>query len=424
MNINDKYYINSNFIKIMNRIQLKGTSMFLATCLMAGMATSCNNNDPGYDNVIPPTVEVTTASISGRVTAISGNPISGAGITATMGDNTLTATTNSEGTYQFESLPAGTYTLEITADNKLSAGGSVTVAAGQTGVWNTRLANVGREVTVSQTAETKEDVKTETLANNTGAEVTVSVTIPSAAVNAGEKIIITPIYSLEDALKTRSASAENPIETRATSTKNAILAGVTLSCSNPNATLKKSVTLDFQIDATVASLVKAQKYVNGNWTEVTKTVENGHVRLQVDAFTSYALFLSVTLNTSSTSESVSFDPSEYNNLYGVLDLSVGQTIYSYKQGAEITSGGSGKQAAYLREILAHHISGSSYGTVSEPFVINVRLPVGTALTLSGKQTVETVTASNSGVSVSGKAYGTVTVSVKTYNRQHTGGGSN
>jgi hypothetical protein len=424
MNINDNYYINSNFIKIMNKIQLKGTSMFLAACLMAGMETSCNNEDPNYDDVTPPTVEVTKANISGLVTAISGSPLAGAGVKATLGSNILTATTNSEGMYQFESLQAGTYTLEVTADGKLSDEGSVTVAAGQTGVWNARLANVGTEVTVSQTTETKVNVKTETLANNAEAEVMVSVTIPPAAVENAEKIIITPLYSAEDAVKTRAAFAENAIGTRATSTKNAIVAGVTLSCSNPNATLKESVTLDFQVDATVASLVKAQKYVDGAWESVTVTVGNGNVRLQIDDFTSCALFISVALNTSSTSEAITFSPSEYDNLQGASDMIVGQATYIYKQGAEITSGGTGKQAAYLREILARQISGSSVKTATGSLAINVTLPAGTALALSGKQTVETVTASSGGTSVSGKAYGDVTVSVRTYNRQHTGGGSN
>ena len=55
------------------------------------------------------------------------------------------------------------------------------------------------------------------------------------------------------------------------------------------------------------------------------------------------------------------------------------------------------------------------------YALNMTLPVGTGVKLSAKQTVKTVTASCKGISVSGKSYGTVSVSAATYNRQHTGG---
>lgn len=55
------------------------------------------------------------------------------------------------------------------------------------------------------------------------------------------------------------------------------------------------------------------------------------------------------------------------------------------------------------------------------YPINVTLPVGTAMNISGRQEVTTLTASALGRSVSGKQYGTVSVITRTWNRQHTGG---
>lgn len=55
------------------------------------------------------------------------------------------------------------------------------------------------------------------------------------------------------------------------------------------------------------------------------------------------------------------------------------------------------------------------------YPINVTLPVGTAMNISGRQEVTTLTASALGRSVSGKQYGTVSVITRTWNRQHTVG---
>lgn len=395
----------------MNKKLRRGAFMLFAVCLMGSMATGCSDDDPDYENVTPPVVEVSAAGISGLVTAISGAPISGANVTATLGSTTLKATTNNEGVYTFEKVEtAGTYTLEVTAAGKQPVGGSVTVKAGETGVWNVQLANEGKEVTVSQTEETKVEVTTETTADNKEAEVTVAATIPPAAVAEGEKIVITPIYSATDAEKGRAASAND-----------VIVAGTKLACSNPNATLNAPIELEYRLDGEVAGVVKAQKYVNGKWTDVAVTVENGNVKFQADEFASYSLFLGVSVNTSTTSEAVTFGQSSYDNLYGSQDMTVGNASYTYKQGAEISSRGTGKLAAYLVEVLARRLSGSAVKSVTGNYPLDVTLPVGTALKLSGSQAVENVSISSGNRSVSGKRYGSVSIAASTYNRQHTGG---
>jgi hypothetical protein len=55
--------------------------------------------------------------------------------------------------------------------------------------------------------------------------------------------------------------------------------------------------------------------------------------------------------------------------------------------------------------------------------MDVTLPVGTKMELSGSQAVNTVTAASGSRSVSATSYGDVTVKVTTSNRSHTGGGN-
>ena len=126
---------------------------------------------------------------------------------------------------------------------------------------------------------------------------------------------------------------------------------------------------------------------------------------------------------SALAESLSFDQPGVANRYGSKGVTGGKATYTYKQGGEIDKTATGKLNAQLRQILAHQIQGNRVTTATGTYPLNVTLPVGTALTLTGSQTLTTVTASCGGKSASGKVYGSVSVAAATYNRQHTGGGN-
>ncbi|HJH63717.1 MAG TPA: hypothetical protein OIM59_03600 [Bacteroides mediterraneensis] len=110
----------------------------------------------------------------------------------------------------------------------------------------------------------------------------------------------------------------------------------------------------------------------------------------------------------------------WDNLYGSGELTVGSAAFTYHIGTEITSSGTGKVAAYLIEILAR-IAGASVSTATGSYPINVTLPIGTALHVTGEQQVTTLTVSALNRSVSGRQYGDVAVVTSSYNREHTGG---
>lgn len=384
-----------------------GVMTLLGLTLTFG-AASCSDDDPDYSNVTPPTVELAEANISGMVTTRSGQPIAGAKVTAKMGSNTQTATTDANGEYKLEGLQNGTYTMEASANGKQSVTGSVTVNKGETAAWNTRLSNEATTVSVSQTEETSVEVVTETLENNEEAQVTTVTVIPAAAVEEGEEIIITPVYSTDY------------VATKAATTKDFMLMGINISCSNPNAVLKAPIKLTFDLTDDVIAQIKPMKEVNGSWVEAEVTEEGEKVVFTVDAFTTYSLFINATLNQNASTEAISFAQAEYDNLYGASEMSVGTATYTYKMGSEIGQH-SNLLGAYLAEILAQQMAGSTVKTVNGSYEINVTLPIGTALTLSGKQAVETTSIAAGSTTVSGKSYGKVSVTANTYNRQHNGG---
>lgn len=384
-----------------------GVLALLGMALTFGM-TSCSDDDPDYSNVTPPTVELAKANISGMVTTIGGKPIEGARVSALMGSDMLTAMTDANGEYKLEGVKNGTYTMQAIADGKQTMSGSVTVADGETAAWNTRLSNEATTVSVSQTEETSVEVVTETLENNEEAQVTTVTVIPAAAVEEGEEIIVTPVYSTDY------------VATKAATTKDFMVMGINISCSNPNAVLKAPIKLTFDLTDNVIAQIKPMKEVNGNWVEAEVTEEGEKVVFTVDAFTTYSLFINATLNQNASTEAISFAQAEYDNLYGASEMSVGTATYTYKMGSEIGQH-SNLLGAYLAEILAQQMAGSTVKTVNGSYEINVTLPIGTALTLSGKQAVETTSIAAGSTTVSGKSYGKVSVTANTYNRQHNGG---
>lgn len=373
-------------------------------------ATSCSDDDPDYSNVTPPTVAV-THSISGRVTGIDGE-----GLSATVSINGTSATTGTDGTFVFENVAAGTYTLKAEASGKESKETSVTVSDGDSNnpVWNVTLSNKGTEITVNADGSANGSVTSETLKDNEEGEIEMTLTAPTGAVEAGAQIIVTPIYSTDEVDQVSLRSV-----TRATGST--LLIGTRVSCSNALATLQQPVKLEYDVDPDMAKTITAQKYVDGQWVDAEYTVEGGKVTVVADQFTSYSLLCIASLTTSVSSEAVSFTPDSWDNLYGSGDMSVSSASYSYKIGTDVPTSNS-KVMAYLVEIVAR-AAGAGVTTVTGTYPINVTLPVGTAMSISGKQEVITHTASALGISVSGKQYGTVSVVTSTWNRQHTGGSS-
>lgn len=398
----------------MRKFLRTGAFMLLIVAMTTGIA-ACSDDDPDYNNVTPPTVAVAPNTLSGIVTSISGEAIGGATVTLS-GAASATATTNNNGMYVFENVAAGSYTLKAESTGKQAASGSLTVTATdktQHLMWNAVLAsNIGVEIPVSATSVSTGDVTTEHLKGNTKAGIVVDAEVPAGAVEGNDvKIEITPIYT-EDV----------SVWTRATETST-LLVGATLGCNKNDAVLTSPVKLGFGLDEEFAGEVEAKEYRNGQWVSVDEnrvSVEGGKVIIEANEFTAYAVFLGATFSVTNSSEALAFTQNEWNNLYGSNDMTVGDATYTYKVGTEITTSGTNVLTALLIEKLAQ-LYGATVTTQTGTYPLNVILPIGTALTMSGTQQKLNITVSALNRSASGTQYGTVAIGTYTYNRMHTGG---
>lgn len=391
-----------NFVK-------RGAYMLLIAGLTMGGA-GCSDDDPDYDNVTPPVVEVASNTLTGIITSLSGEGISGAKVSLGEGNS---ATTDANGVYLFKDVKAGTYQLKAEAEGKLSHTGTLTVAdvkKAQNLVWNAALASdVKKEVSVSADAPSEGKVETETLKGNEEAKVEMKVEVAAGTVDTDVKVIISPLYREEDVV-TRAAG-----ET--------MLVGAALSCDKEGVSLKKAIELSFELDTELAGKVEVKQYKNGEWVKADSRVEDSHVVVAASEFASYGLFLGVEFSEKKSTEAVEFEQSKWDNLYGSKDMSVGEAAYTYKAGTEISTEGTvSKLTALLIEELAQRF-GATATTLNGSYPINVTLPVGTMLEISGVQEEWGVSASALGKSASGTCHGNVVIEVATSNRQHTGGGN-
>lgn len=395
----------------MKKLQKRSILTLLGLGLVAA-ASSCHSDDPSYDDVTPPVV-AEVHNISGSIAGIDGNGIAGA--TVTMGGTaTGTATTDGNGYFIFRNVKPGSYTLEAAATGKISKNTDVTVADGnaQNVVWNVMLASESSvtDIHVTPDAGTEDEVTTEALEGNDLAEVPVEVEVPANSVNKAATITIAPIYDESEAAVSKAASR---------AVESTMLVGATISCSDKSVVLANPLPVSFSLDSETAAAATARKYVDGNWIDIPCEVAGGKVTVSADEFTSYGIFLDVDFNSSARSEKIVFAQSLWDNLYGGNAMSVGEASYDYTVGIRIDSKGTSVLTALLIESLARRFGANAYDTKGI-YPINVTLPVGTALMISGTQTVSTVSASARNHTVSGTQYGTVTIVATSYNRNHTG----
>lgn len=389
----------------MNSFVKKGAYMLFVASLAVGLV-ACGDDDPDFNHVTPPTVAVATSQISGLVSTMSGEALSGATINATAGSQKLTATTQADGSYVLAGAQKGTYVVEVSAAGKLTAKGEVIISKdGESAVFNAALANAGQEVKVSDTEDTKAVIVTETIKGNEQAAVETTIVIPAGA--AEDEMVITPVYNEAMAI------------TRAT--ENTMIVGMNVASKKSDVKLKKAVSLIFDVTAEVAQVAAVKKFANGTWSSVAAKNEGGKMVVEADEFGTYGIFLPIIFSTKTAAEKISFSQDKFDNLYGAKDMFVKSATYTYKQGAEVSVVANSVLAAHLRQVLFVKVSASNVQKVEGVYDLNVTLPVGTALNLAGTQQVTTLSATIGNVSNSVTTYGSVIVSASTYNRDHVGG---
>lgn len=397
------------------KIALKfGVSALLGAALMFGV-TSCHDDDPNYSNVTPPVV-TQVHNISGSVVGMDGNGIKDAVVTMS-GTAAATQTTDENGYFVFENVAVGTYSLKVTAAGKFSKETAVTVTEdgnGKNVVWNVMLASEESVTDITVGADGGEgNVTTEALEGNDKAEIPVEVAVSETSLNKEATIQVSPIYTEAEAGMPRVAKAG----ARADATT--LVVGAKLSCSDNTVEIEKAIDLTFSVDDVTTTEVKARKYTGGQWVEVPSRVEGNKIIVAADEFTSYGLFAGISFTSTSRYENLVFARSLWDNLYGSGSMHVGTATYTYKVGMDVETKGTTVFTALLIEALARQFGANSYETQGN-CPINVTLPIGTKLEVSGVQQINSVKASVGSRSVSGTQYGDVTINIVTGNRSHTG----
>lgn len=445
----------------MKTVKKWGLFMFLATSLMLG-SMSCSDDDESYEDVIPPTVEMSN-SIAGVISTKNGNVLEG--VTVALSDGTQQIT-DTQGHYEFNDVKPGSYTLTASKEGYATTSGEVIINdnnLGETGIWNGVLLKEGSTIKVTVSGISG-GTETDVVAYNDVAIIPINVAAEEGAVSGTDELILTPIYSLNDV----NLAALRSVRAK----ERTLLAGAILSSPNASTKLEKPLTLTFEVDKSVQYSVEALQLQGGTWNRITCTVNDGSVSLQANALTAYALaFLpleeielptppepgipgepepepvvvttsSEPVTTTSTSTiGVAFQPSSWDNLFGNAAMRVESSSYTYKSGSVITKSDEMATAGYMLEIASRVAFATGVmRDVQAEYPLNVTLPIGTSMSISGTQNVQTTTTTTevttitlyadgrreeikSTHSASITSYGTVSISVVTSNRQHTGGGS-
>lgn len=391
-----------------------------SVCMMLG-TTACGSDDPDYSDVTPPEVSSVPSTIGGIVSEKSGDVIAGAKVILTDSNaGTKSTQTDADGVYLFEDVQPGTYTVTVEADGKVSESNTVTVEKSdytQRYIWNISLAaDAMKQIAVSATEITSETLSTETLKGNEVATVDITAVVPADAVTGveeGQEVLINirPVYSI--------AAAER-LASRATA--ETMLTGSELSCNVEGATLKEAIELRLSVGEQLASGAEVRKYKNGEWTTASWTTDGNDFVVKADEFATYGVFMSISYSMTESQQPLTFTQSVWDNLYGSQPMTVASASYSFKGGTEVTTTASDKLTGLLVEKLVQLYAAAST-TVTRTYPLNVTLPIGTKLEISGTQTVTTATISGLGRSATITHYGDVKINVQTSNRQHTGGGN-
>ena len=388
----------------MNKLVLFGAAVLL--CL-AG--TSCHNDDP-----VPaplPQVQGVPNTLSGIVTDKNGAPING----ATIKIGSLTATTNTEGVYNIDGVAEGNYTITASAAGKITAESAFSVPAKNNLnlVWNVMLAS---ENTLTLTVDNnaggaKGNVVSDAVEGNTKGEINIGVDVPEDALTDNTTITITPIYTEQSNLISRASS-----ET--------MLIGAVISTANGAAvTLSKDINVSFKVDSSVSDHVVTKQFVNNSWQVVENEKTADGVVIKTRNLGALGLFFNVTVTETASSEALVMNPSEWDNLYGSKIIHAGVSTFTYKLGSEYNAVGANSLEALLIERLAALVGPKSVKVVNGEYPININIPIGTGLRVSGRQAITTVKVTSRDRSAQAKKYGTVTVTNTAWNRDHNGGGS-
>ncbi len=419
---------------------MKKILKYAFVALMATTVASCHETDIDLDRVEVPDVTI-PSTITGIVTNNKAQVVSGAVVTL-QGVEGKIATTDANGFYTISGVNTGTYVVEISAPGYYNwTGTAVVPKQDKNGAYNyscnaicsAMLSAVippviapitveegGQGTITTQGAQwTDENGKKQ---DNSLAATEISVEFAPGAVPENTTVSITPIFNETDVL-----SRVN------TATASHMLIGVKVTCSDPNLVLNTDYKVKFKVDESMNHSTVETKVVgtDGYNSTINYTIENGYIVITTRDFAAFGIFATLTETENNQSEPLTFVPNNdhvvlYNNLFGASDMAIGAVDYYCNYGLKMNQVGADQFEALIVEYIArNHGIYYKYQTVAYP--LNIVLPVGTAMKLSGNQNnklIQVTPKSRAARTLSATSFGNIQMVNFAYNRQHDGGSSN
>ncbi len=139
--------------ELVRRFGLAWMMLWMMMFLLVGTATGASAQGVAASAAQAAGSVQTAGSVQGKVTDTDGDPVSGASVTLTVGApaEKLTSTTEADGSFRFERVPAGTFTVKVTEDGMNDAVANGMLHAGEVATLDTlqlRVKNVETEVDV------------------------------------------------------------------------------------------------------------------------------------------------------------------------------------------------------------------------------------------------------------------------------------
>lgn len=373
----------------------------------------CLDKDFNYDDVTPPPVVLDSPSVVGFITDKAGTPIVGAQVQV----GSYTAATDANGYYIVQNVTPGSYAVTISASGYIKHLGSVTVTSPDgTFVivkYSTTLAAIDNRTGINVTAggTAKGTIVSEHLKANDPAGISITATVQSGTVSKDVVFYLIPIYDESQAGTETKADA---------SEEERLLIGVTLTSDDPSVALKNPVPIELVCDEALTEQISVRHLVGDTWVNMEFQASNGVITIMATELGSYALFLPFVITEHPGSEPLQLSRSVWDNLYGSGAITAEDVTFSYSSGTRINSTAHDVLSALLIEKLAYHY-GAVHQVMEGVFPLDIRLPIGTRLEVTGTQEVTETVVSYATWSVNGTYFGDTLISAKTTNRQHNGG---
>lgn len=384
---------------------------------------SCTVHDPSFDSVERPEINVENSVIMGTVSDLQGKVLAGAIVNV----SGVEVSTDENGMYRIEITTAGTYELSASYPEKITKNSTVEVP--DVKVTHTYVQNFSLpeyRTIVLQTGENEE--VTETIPDNEPEgtmTVTATVVIEETTIPKDEYLTLSPVYSKkesEDIVTLKTKATTSRVENR-------MLIGAVIACSDPSVTeLPIPAKMSFDAVKEVQEVTKLMMYDirNGIWVEIPYESFDNEMVFEVKYLTAYGIFGDISITEQENAQPITdFKPQAFwDNYYGKDVMHVGAVTYTTKVGMNLDrKQGIDQLRALLLEKLAQDYGLGDPKDVTATYNVNTDLPVGTSLELTGSQNLLNVKYEMNGKSVHADVFGTVSVSGKTYNRVHTGGGN-